>query len=394
MAVNNKIGKFVASFFELFTREIKTFTDDRIYKNDSDNLYPNRVEAIQRNSVTAKAASNKLKSFIVGRGFKNKQFNEMVMNPRTGMKGYQLLEKIAKALATHRGCFLHINYDIENKINYVDVLPYKKNRISKEDSFGNAGIIYYKDWESKEGFSKENKSCRWFYPFNKDKKFVNDQRVKDLIDAKAEVTPENMVTQYRGQVYFLNLDEDDEVYPYAWCDSVMNDCDSEYRIGVYINSGLRKGFLDKTIIVANGIDEEDAEDMEDNIKGWLGAENGGDVMTFIPVTPVEDPSKIFTAVQLKSSYDPEQFENNKVSIANNIRKAYLSIPKILIDPEDSFFGSSGEAFREAVKYYNEETLFLRERVAYMFDNFFDGDFTIEELGANDLQQQTTGTATD
>lgn len=394
MAINNKIGKFVASFFELFSREVKTFSDDRIYKNDSDNLYPSRVEAIQRNSVTAKAASNKLKSFIVGKGFKNKAFNEMVMNPRTGMKGYQLLEKIAKALSTHRGCFVHVNYDIENKINYVDVLPYKKNRVSKEDSFGFAGVIYYKDWEAKEAFSKDKKSCRWFYPFNKSEKFVNDQRVKDLVEQGAELTAENMVTQYRGQVYFLNLDEDDEVYPYAWCDSVMNDCDSEYRMSLYINTNLRSGFLGKTIVVANGIAEEDAEDMENNIRGWLGAENSSNVMTFIPTTPVDDPTKIFTAVKLESAFDSEQFEHDKASIANNIRKAYLSIPKILIDPEDNFFGSSGEAFKEAVKYYNEETLFLRERVAYMFDKFFDGDFSIEELGSDELQQQTTGTPTD
>lgn len=388
MAVNNKIGKFVASFFELFNREISTFGDDRIYKNDTDNLYPNRVESIERNSVTAKAASNKLKSFIVGKGFKNKDFNEMIVNPKTGMKGYEFLNKIAKTIATHRGCFVQVNYDIENEINLLEVLPYKKSRVSKEDSFGYSGCIYFKDWAEESKFSKSNNSCRWFYPFNKNPKAISDQRVKDLVDRKADLTPENMVTQYRGQVYFLNLDFD-EVYPFATCDSVMNDCDSEYRMSLYINTMLRGGFLGKKIMIANGIAEEDAEDMENTIKDWMGAENTSTVLTYIPTTVVDDPTKIFTSVDITTGYDSKQFEQDKASIANNIRKAYYSIPRMLIDPEDNFFGSSGAAMQEAVKYYNSETLHIREAIAYMMDKFFNGDFTIAELGVEDLPESNT-----
>lgn len=391
-AENNKIGKFVASLVELFDRSVKPVGEDKVYNNDSDNLYPNRVELVERNSVTAFAASNKLKSFIVGKGFVNKEFNEMIVNPKKRMKGYQFLTRLANSLKTHRGAFVHVNYDIDGNVNYLDVLSFKKCRVAKEDAFGYSGRIFYKNWdESKKKIgSKSNNDAKWFYPFDKSEKSINDQRKRDLdIQKIKEPTPEDLVKYYRGQVLFLNLD-DTEVYPYAWVHPAYNDADSEYRYSLYRNNGLRTGFLDKTIIIPNGLDEESRNEFDDAVRDWLGSENSGSVFVYTPESPLEDPSKAIATISLKGSYDSKRFENDETAIANNIRKAYLSIPKILIDPEDSFFGSSGEAFIQAIEYYNKETLFIREAIAYMMDLFYNGDFSIRELGSEDLQSEGGG----
>lgn len=379
-----KLGKYFASIVELFNRDIKAVGNKNIYENDVDNLYPNRVERIENNSPTASSASKKLKSFIIGKGFVNNGFNELVVNKRKKMKGYQFLSKVAHSLKTHAGAFIHVNYDIEGNVNYLDVLPYKKCRKSKEDDFGYDGVIYYKDWEKGNGNSFKKESEQWYYPFNNDISIITDQRKRDLKEKGIEdPNIEDLVKNYRGQVYFLNLD-DDEVYPFAWIHPAYNDGDSEFRLGLYRNTGFRNGFLDKTILIPNGVDDESIEEFEQNVKGWLGSENSSSVFMFTPESIVDDPSKIFHTVTLKGSYDSDRFENDERAIANNIRKAYLTIPKILIDPEDSFFGSSGEAFKEAVKYYNKETLFIREAIAYMMDLFYKGDFTIKELGFEDL----------
>lgn len=388
--MKGKAGKFVASIVELFTREVKAQGVNNIYTNDADNLYPQRVELVERNSVTAFAASNKLKSFIIGKGFRDESLNELVVNTAKKLTGYKFLALLAHSLKTHRGAFVHVNYDIEGKVNYLDVLPYKKCRIAKEDGFGYPGKIYYKDWSEAKtftaGYGKD--ADRWFYPFNNDTKVIADQRAKD---AKTEEV-EALVRDYRGQVYFLSLDET-EVYPYAWLHPAYNDADSEYRTALYRNSNLRTGFLGKTMIVAPGLDPETQNDLDDKVKEWLGAENSSPVFVMKSTEVVEDPSKVIGTVELKGSYDSKRFENDEKSIANNIRKAYLSIPQILIDPEDSFFGSSGEAFREAIEYYNKETLFIRENIAYMMDaigfkEYENSNWTINELG-DDVQSGNT-----
>lgn len=384
----SKIGKFVASIVQLFDRNIEVFGDDNIYMSDSDNLYPNRVELVERNSVTAISCANKLKSFIQGRGFENNQYNEMIVNHPKNMKGYQFLDKLANSLKTHRGAFIHVNYDAENKVNYLDVLNFRKCRISKEDANEYPGLIYYADWDK---IKKGNRSgvkatdVTWFYPFGKEN--VTAQRLRDAKEGKYNAEdPVALLENYRGQVYFLNLD-DTEVYPFAWVHSVYNDADNEYRISLYRNTNLRNGFLNKTMIIPNGLDKESRDEFDTAVKGWLGAENSSSVFVIKPDQYIEDLNNVVKTIELKGTYDSQRFKDDEESIANNIRKAYLAIPKILIDPENTIFSSSGESLIQAVKYYNKETLPIREAIAYMMDLFFDSkDFTIKEL---EEEQQVT-----
>ena len=392
--------KFFATIVELFNRAIN-LTDDKVdkvkvYYNDDDNLYPNRVELIERNSTTALAASNKMKSFIIGKGFKDQSLNEHIFSVAKKLNGYRLLAKIATSLKTHKGAFIYINYDVEGNVVNMDVLDYKKCRISREDDKGNAGKVYYKDWEKvdKKGFGSDSKKeIKWFYPFNPNVDIIASQRIKDN-EGNDDQSVEALMKNYRGQVYFLNLEEN-EIYPYAWLHPAYNDADNEYRISLYRNNNLRTGFLGKTIVVANGIDKEDKEDFETSVKGWMGAENSSSVMVVTLEDSVEDPANVIHTIELKSNYDSQRFESDEVNVANNIRKAYLSIPKILIDPEDSFFGSSGEAFKEAIKYYNKETLFIREHITYALEEIFrkteelkDKNFAIAELGEEEITTST------
>lgn len=378
----SKIGRFVASIVELFDRDIKVVDDERIYTNDDDNLYPNRIELIERNSATAFPASQKLKAFIVGKGFRDTALNLKIVNPVKGINGHRFLGLLANSLKTHRGAFIHVNYDIDGNVNYLDVLDYKKCRISKEDDLKYPGRIYYRDWakKNKKIGRKTDEKLTWFYPYNPNKSVINDQRLADLKERASKTDGvEALVSNYRGQVYFLNLD-DTEVYPYAWIHSAYNDADSEYRMGLYRNTNLRTGFLNKTMIIPNGMSDENMKDFSEAVKGWLGAENSSSVFVMKPDDVVDDLENVVRTIELKSAYDSKRFENDEKSFENNIRKCYLSIPRILISPEDSFFGSSGEAFREAVNYYNAETLFIRDTVAYVMEQFFPGDdFTIEPL---------------
>lgn len=382
MAQKDNIGRFVSSIVELFTRVVKPSGDNSIYNNDSDNLYPNRIEIIERNSPTASACSNKLKAFIMGKGFADEAVGDTVVNKHKGLTLNDIKNLIAHSVKTHRGACLHINYDIEGAINYLDVLPYKKCRISKEDTFGNQGKVYFRDWDVKKRIGQSSGE-RWFYPYNGDISAVNEQRRNDAKIGKYEgADAETILRNYRGQVLFFSLD-DTEVYPYAWLNPAYNDADSEFRLGVYRNNNLRSGFLDKVMIIPNGLDEESQVEFNEAVKEWLGAENAATAFVFNPPAgQLIDLNNTIRTIELKGTYDSKRFEQDEKAYANNIRKAYLSIPNILIEPSDSFFGSSGEAFREAVEHYNDETQHIRDAITGVFERIFgdDRDYTIKPLG--------------
>src|SRR5690606_10411143 len=219
------------------------------------------------------------------------------------MKGYQFLTKVANSIKTQKGVYVHVNYDINGNVNYLDVLPFKKCRVSKEDDKDNAGKIYYKDWDAKQsGFNNKASKPMFYYPFNPDKRVIMDQRKADVKnDGIKDPQVENLVTSYRGQVFFLNLDEEN-VYPFAWLNPAYNDCDTEFRLGVYRNAGFRNGFLDKTILIANGLDEESAKGFSEDLKKWLGSENSSSVYMMAPTESTLPLEQIIHQITLKGGY--------------------------------------------------------------------------------------------
>src|SRR5690625_638383 len=367
-----KENKFVASIVELFSRKIDFVESDQIYTNDDDNLYPNRVEVIERNSPTASSASKKLFSFIVGKGFADKSLNDFVVNKITGLTGYGFLRKLANSIKTHQGAYIHVNYDVDGEVNHLDVLKYANVRMAKTDSFGYKGNFFYRDWNESKGrssglFKKENAKGKWFYAYNRKLDVIREQRLNDTPDGDAV----DLIKNYRGQVYFLNL-EDDEIYPHAFLHSALNDADSEFRMGVYRNTNLRSGFLDKTMLVPNGLEEESFEEFKKKVSEWMGAENTDSIFLFSPTEELSNPKDFITTITLKGSYDTDRFKNDEVAFANNIRKSYLTIPSILIEPQEGMFTQSGEALLQAIEYYNKETSFIREAISEVMKDLLNG----------------------
>ena len=364
--MQEKSNKYLIGIVELFDRILTFSKEENIYKNDVDNLYPNRIEITEKNSTTANSCSNKLAQYIYGRGFANQ------LVKIKGKKGETLtendcLQMVVNSVKTHRGAFIHLNYDFEGNVNYFDVLDYKKCRVSKEDMHGYSGNVVYKDWNQKKGiFDASKKKDIWFYPYNPLN--VNAQRKAD--SPKSE-NVEDLIRNYRGQVLFFSLDNSN-VYPYAWLSGQsVNDADSEYRLSLYRNTSIRKGFQDKTMFILNGLDKKTKEDVEGKIKGWLGAENSGSVFTFGTPEFLENPEKVIVPIQLKSSYDSKKFELDEKAFENSIRKSYLQIPKILINDNDGgIFGSSGESLKEAQRIYSAETEFIRDKIAETFKTIF------------------------
>lgn len=374
----NKLAKFTAKFIEIYNRIIPTRKVEGfdIHLNDIDNLYPDRLEAIEENSVTALSCSNKLGNFIFGKGFE-KNFDNLI-NTRKGktITLNRCLLDVANSLKTHKGVYIHLNYDIEGKPNYFDVLEYKKCRTVKEDSLGNEGVIVYKDWTKSGSFKflneKNNNKLRWFYPYNPNN--IAAQRIKDSPKATDINT---LVKGYRGQVLYFSLDGNNKIYAKGWLNAQgMNDADSEFRMSLYHNNNIRMGFIDKTIFITNGLDPESEEDLKKGIKEWFGAENAGGSYMMNAPHQIDNIDNILKVQTVQSSYDPKKFKEVLSDIKDNIRRCYLMIPKILVDEEGGIFGTSGEALVQAMQSYSNDTAFIRYEIEDLFNKIFGTEFKI------------------
>ena len=83
-----------------------------IFINGKDNSYPQKVERMIQNSVTADACVKKATSFIVGDGFADKALNEKIAYS-DGLREYtmyDILQKVAKDMVMQGGFSLGITY--------------------------------------------------------------------------------------------------------------------------------------------------------------------------------------------------------------------------------------------------------------------------------------------
>ena len=96
-----------------------------IFTNGIDNAYPQRVERMIQNSVTADACVKKATSFIVGDGFADKALNEKIVYS-DGLREYtmyDILSKVAKDVVMQGGFSLGITYNGLAEVSKIKTIP-------------------------------------------------------------------------------------------------------------------------------------------------------------------------------------------------------------------------------------------------------------------------------
>lgn len=321
-----------AKLLELNTREIKPIPKGKrknVYTNGIDDNYPERVDLIINNSVTAKMACNKMASFIIGHGFKNEPLNELVVNHKKGYTSYDILVMIANSISRQKGAYVHVNYNGMLKTESIDVLPYKNCRIEKEDDLDNRGKVYYsKKWgDSDYYFNKSIEKDKWFYPFSSSEKVIKAQfkEEKILFDEKSEINAH----QFRGQVLFINL-EPENIYPLSFVDAAYNDADSEYHSSIHRNNTIKNGFSDKQVLVVRGgSDKEDESGIEKAVVDMLGS-NGSNIAMYTVPPGDDDLSKEIHVENLGSEIKSERYKYFDEINESKILHCFENIPRTLV----------------------------------------------------------------
>ncbi len=131
-----------STFLKLFKREVEYDKTLKVYTNGEANDYPERVERLINNSVTAKQCVNIMTSFLSGKGFKD--VNNFLVGKTTLLTAFY---RSAKSIAKHRGAFIQVNYNLNAKITSINVLPFSHCRVGKKDDEKyNGKIGVCEDW--------------------------------------------------------------------------------------------------------------------------------------------------------------------------------------------------------------------------------------------------------
>ncbi len=364
-----------AKTVELFERKIVPINKNKrknVFINGEDDNYPERIERIINNSVTAKMGSNKMASFIVGKGFVNKNLNSFIVNPKKGTTAYSFLVMLSKSIARQKGAYLHINFDGTLTPNSVEILPYKNVRKQKGDDIGNEGKYYYSNqWgNSKFSFNRKSENARWFYPFSLDEKVIKAQFKAE----KVELTDKGH--NFRGQVYFLNL-EPENVYPLAFIDPAYNDADSEYHSSIHRNNQIKNGFTDKQILVSK---EDSDGNIEKAIVEMLGA-GGSNVALIEAEAGSEDLTKEFHVIPLGTQVKADRFKYFDDENEVKILQCFENIPPALVLGNDtSLLGDGGKKLSELKYNYSQDLDYIRMEISQVMQRIFpEYDWSIEPL---------------
>lgn len=354
--------------------------------NGEKNDYPTMIELLVGGSATAKACAGVIADFIYGKGFSlEAEARATARQQRTRFRKdtlyindkretpNDLLKKVARSLSYHKGVFVQVNYNQLFQKTSVQVLPYRYCRLGARDSNNYRGkVLYYENWDNLQ-----------------DKKEVDKQVTAiNMYDPRPEVIQAQVERvggweNYKGQVFFLNLDRNDS-YPLAWADVVLLDCESEMLSTKYTRNGFKKGFFGTYAFVTSTMNsDEDREDFRDNLRNSIGVEAEQSVFHFELEMKGDKLEDQVLVKPIESNVKADLFEYADKKTANNIRKTYGNIPPVLIDFVEGKLGNtSGDSLKEARIFMQEQMQEERQDVQEMFEELFDN--FAEPISSNGL----------
>ena len=352
----------------IFVRPNQTFG---ILNYDLDNAYPQRMLELVAASPTAKDCWNKRAKFIGGNGFEGPELGRQIINQK-GLTMAKLLKAIATDKALFTGFGIHVNYNANFKIASVNYVKFEDIRLGDTDSPGTANkYALYSDWGRKTWKNIMRGKITFLDKYNPDEQSIKDQ-----------VLAAGGWGDYKGQLFYFNPEVDD--YPLIEADSVWEDFETEAGIKIFNNREVTTGFLPSTMLFMQSRREEADNSRPDNdelpysnmpsqLEKDLGSFQGAKSAQKIIVIEYEDETSKPEFKPYSIQNNDKLFEATEKSVEARIIKGF-SIPKELVNSENSSGLSNGGEKREAIREFNDNTaperLELSEAFAEIFSHYY------------------------
>ena len=351
--------------------DVRYLSTMNIQTYGKDNLYPQRMLELLKNSPTARTCCNRYETFIEGGGFSDKMLAEFVCN-RSRETVAELLHLVAKDLAEFSGFALHVIYDMMGQIVEVQHIPFEACRLEEEDDLGHVTYInYHPDWTGKKTRSGNripvtSENVKKFYVFNPNPFVVLDQ-----------VEESGGMDKYLGQILWYSMDGRYK-YPTPIYDSVVTCMSTDDGLDNVKYRNVRNNFLLAGMFIHKkamqlGIDPDtgkpvDSNDVNSAISESLdifqGDENACAIMD-VTINQEEDfpEFKSFEA----QNFD-KKFETTEKSTEERIYAAFNQ--EVFYCIRTGKLGFSGTVVNDAFEYYNSCVMRERTEISKVFRKVF------------------------
>lgn len=362
----------IAKYWKKLVRAVTFDKSLGIYINGTHNDYSEHMRVIRDNSVTAKMASDKFSQFVIGKGF-----GEDIDSLSVGKSDLiDFTEDTTRNITDEKGVFILVQYNLLYEISSLEVLPFSSCRLGKRDDNKYSGkILVCDDWSCAK---KDNVKIYDRYSENKE---VTKLRVKKQCRGD--------VTAYKGEVFYYNMDRQ-YIYPQSRIHTVDLECENEKQSSIYKNRNLKHGFFGKTIVITRPLVDKTLKDVDDDIvrrqyndsiselenftetiQTFIGSEDVGGAIHLQVDFAGEKLEDAITIKQVESKIDDKMFSYTESSAQSKILMAYNNLPEALIkNPDNSLFGTGGEALTELKRSFQENVDRERDIVEKIVNKLF------------------------
>jgi hypothetical protein len=337
-------------------KRVPTITDttDKILRFDIDNLYPQRAEAVVRDSATLKSLLNRIADFVNGEGFVDPVISNLIVNKKglTGQSLNKVLTICSHPFVRYQTVSLHIGYNLLGQICAINPIPFERIRFGLRDKVSRKinFLAYSPNWE-RDGRSSNSQNIIFYDTFNPDPATV-----------LAQMQRSGGIQNYKGQILYLTPEEGE--YPLATFDAVWNDAQVQSEIGMFKLGNTQNSFLATLAILYPG--EFGSADEEQNFKDLIanksGSRNAGSRIGLQDKTGQRKATDIFQ-VLTPANLD-KLFEYTETSVKNNIIESE-AFPQILLGKSATGLFAQGD-MEEAYTYVNAITRNRRSQLSEVF----------------------------
>ena len=336
-----------------------------------DNLYPQRMAELLKNSPTGKTCCNRYATFIEGGGLYDKIFGKFMCN-RLRETVADLLHLVSVDLAQFHGFALHVNYNLLGNIVEVQHIPFECCRMEEEDDLGHVAFInYHPDWTGKKTRSGKKVTVSIdnvvkFHTFNPNQAVILSQ-----------IEECGGIDKYNGQVFWYSFDGRYR-YPNPIYDPIVTILSTDDGLDNVKYRNVRNNFLLAGMFIHKkamqlGIDPETGEELADSsandsitqsLDVFKGDTNACSIMD-VTVNQDEDFPEF---KPFESQNFDKKFETTETSTEERIYAAFGQ--EVFYCIRTGKLGFSGTVINDAFDYYNSYVSRQRDEIARVFEKIF------------------------
>lgn len=305
---------------------------------DVDNGYPQRMQNLYNASSSAKMAANLCARYILGNGFENLDFYNVVIGKDKGLDVTPdtLLRALAPDKARFKGFGIHINYNALYEVDTVKYVPFEQIREGEGEEFSGKWGVSKVWWSSKKGGKGVRKDAvKWIDGYNPD---------PDVIEQQVQTAGGWHL--YNGQLFYYS---DEAGYPLATIDQVLDDVEAEIASARTRKNNLKNNFQLKQIYVVKGQAQDEEQDVEEaqKVKDFMGPDGSPVMVVF---SEREDGSDIPDVKPVQSNINDKQYEYTDKAVRAAIYQAFGQ-PAILHSDYQGTNGYNEGQLPQSMEYY-------------------------------------------